>query len=107
MPITDTLFDDFIHVRPRLTILVRLARGGWVEFTQVRQSVGCSDSALSKQVSALQEAGYTEVCKMTERRRRRTWIRLTEQGRSALLRHLDALERLAAQVRGPVSHRRP
>ncbi|MFD0773292.1 transcriptional regulator [Streptomonospora algeriensis] len=105
MPITDTLFDDFIHVRPRLAILVRLARAGWVEFTQVRQSVGCSESALSKQVSALQAAGYTEVCKMTERRRRRTWIRLTEEGSTALTRHLDALECLAAQVRGPAPRR--
>ncbi|GAA1756012.1 MULTISPECIES: transcriptional regulator [Streptomonospora] len=101
MPITETLFDDFIHVRPRLAILVRLARAGWVEFTQVRESVGCSESALSKQVTALKDAGYTEVRKMTERHRRRTWIRLTDEGSAALARHLDALERLCAHVRGP------
>ncbi|QBI56659.1 transcriptional regulator [Streptomonospora litoralis] len=101
MPANDTLFDDFIHVRPRLAILVRLARAGWVEFTQVRESVGCSESALSKQVSALQAAGYAEVCKMTRRHRRRTWIRLTREGSAALMRHVDALELLTAQVRGP------
>ncbi|MUL41281.1 transcriptional regulator [Streptomonospora sp. PA3] len=105
MPVTDSLFDDFIHVRPRLAILARLARAGWVEFTQLRESVGCSDSALSKQVSALQSAGYAEVRKMTERHRRRTWIRLTDEGSAALMRHLDALERLAAQARGAVPRR--
>ncbi|KUL36818.1 MarR family transcriptional regulator [Streptomyces sp. NRRL F-4489] len=95
----DPDFDEFLHVPARLSIVALLAPADWVEFGFVRDSVGTSDSALSKQLSALAEAGYVEVRKTRNRIGRTTHIRLTGQGRQAFRRHATALERIVAAAR--------
>ncbi|GHD17129.1 winged helix-turn-helix domain-containing protein [Nocardiopsis kunsanensis] len=93
-------FNDFIHTRPRLSIFSLLAPAEWVEFSFVRDHAGLSDSALSKHISAMETAGYAEVRKGTEAKRRRTWVRLTDRGRASLDSHLGALEQIIAESRG-------
>ncbi|MFI6909840.1 winged helix-turn-helix domain-containing protein [Nonomuraea sp. NPDC050394] len=92
----DPEFDDFLHVPARLSVLALLAPAEWVDFAFLRDTVGTSDSALSKQVSALAGAGYVEVHKGQESRARRTHVRLTPQGRQAFQRHAAALQRIVA-----------
>lgn len=79
----------------RLSIASLLAATRWAEFGYVRDSVGLSDSALSKQVSALDRLGYAEVEKGYVGKRPRTWLHLSETGRTALTRHIAALQRIA------------
>ncbi|GAA2793490.1 transcriptional regulator [Saccharopolyspora taberi] len=79
----------------RLSIVSLLAATRWAEFSYVRDSVGLSDSALSKQVSALDRLGYVEVEKGYVGKRPRTWLNLSETGRAALTRHIAALQRIA------------
>jgi len=50
-------FDELIHAPNRLSIVALLAASQWAEFTFVRDSLGMSDSALSKQISA-RRRGY-------------------------------------------------
>ncbi|GAB3984775.1 hypothetical protein GCM10029978_095430 [Actinoallomurus acanthiterrae] len=50
-------FDEFIHVPARLSIVALLAPAEWVEFRFLREKIGTSDSALSKQITALENAG--------------------------------------------------
>jgi DNA-binding PadR family transcriptional regulator len=69
-----------------------------VEFAALRDSVGVSDSVLSKQSRLLEDAGYVEVRKGSVGRRPRTWFRLTPDGREALQAHVAWL-RQAARVR--------
>lgn len=97
----DPAFDEFLHVPARLSIVALLAPADWVDFGFLRDTVGTSDSALSKQVSALAEAGYVEVRKDQEKRARRTFVRLTSEGRAAFERHAAALERIVALARVP------
>ncbi|RJL27121.1 transcriptional regulator [Bailinhaonella thermotolerans] len=92
----DALFDEFLHVPARLSVVALLAPADWVEFGFLRDTIGTSDSALSKQVTALCGAGYTEVRKDQDRRARRTFVRLTPDGRRAFRRHAAALERIVA-----------
>ncbi|MCS0635310.1 transcriptional regulator [Streptomyces sp. LP05-1] len=61
------------------------------EFAFVRDLVEISDSVLSKQLAALEEAGWLEVRKVRAGRRVRTWVSLTGEGREAYARHLAAL----------------
>ncbi|GAA4865447.1 transcriptional regulator [Saccharopolyspora cebuensis] len=82
----------------RLSIVSLLAATRWAEFGYVRDSVGLSDSALSKQVSALDRLGYAEVEKGYVGKRPRTWLNLSETGRAALTRHIAALQRIAANA---------
>ncbi|GGU93377.1 hypothetical protein GCM10010182_06140 [Actinomadura cremea] len=92
-------FDEFLHVPARLSILALLAPADWVDFAFVRDGVGTSDSALSKQITALANAGYVTVRKGRDGAVRRTHIRLTPEGREAFARHAAALERIVAAAR--------
>ncbi|MEV6571749.1 transcriptional regulator [Streptomyces sp. NPDC051577] len=79
----------------RLSVMAALAAVDKAEFGFVRDLVEVSDSALSKQVAALEEAGLVAVAKGRVARRPRTWLSLTAQGRTVYRRHLDALRAIA------------
>ncbi|MER6825467.1 transcriptional regulator [Streptosporangium sp. NPDC000563] len=95
----DPQFDEFLHVPARLSIVAVLAPADWVDFGFLRDAIGTSDSALSKQLSALADAGYVIVRKSQDKRARRTYAQLTPQGREAFVRHAAALERIVALAR--------
>ena len=64
------------------------------KFAAVRGAVEISDSTLSEQASALEQAGYVKVTKGHVGKRPRPWLSLTQSGREAFTRHLDALRRI-------------
>lgn len=80
-------FNELLHFPVRLSIVSLLAPAVHVEFSYLREATGLSDSALSKQLTSLQEAGYVEV----RRTGRRATARLTGAGRRALNEHAHAL----------------
>lgn len=82
--------DPTIHAPVRLSIVAALASVDEAEFAVVRDAVEVSDSALSKQVATLEEAGYVKVRKGYVGKRPRTWLQLTRAGRSGYERHLTA-----------------
>lgn len=82
----------------RLSIVSVLAATRWAEFGYVREAVKLSDSALSKQVSALEKLSYVEAEKGYVGKRPRTWLNLTQAGREALSGHITALQRIAADA---------
>ncbi|MFF9864687.1 winged helix-turn-helix domain-containing protein [Streptomyces sp. NPDC013953] len=83
----------------RLSIVAALAPVEKAEFAYVRDLVELTDSALSKQVSRLEEAGWVAVEKGQVGRRPRTWLRLTGEGLAAYRRHLAALAAIAGPLR--------
>jgi DNA-binding transcriptional ArsR family regulator len=84
-------FDELIHPATRLSVVALLAATEWADFGFVRDSLSLSDSALSKQLHTLEEAGYLELRKEGGGRKRRTKVRLTERGRGAFEGHVAAL----------------
>lgn len=91
--------DAFLHTPARLSVLSLLAPAEWVRFSYLRESIGTSDSALSKQLSALEEAGYLETRKERGTGRGNS-VRLSKTGRTAFDAYLLALEQLVARSRG-------
>ncbi len=89
-------FDELIHAPTRLSIVALLAASQWADFTFMRDSLGMSDSALSKQISILEEAGYVTVRKTGAGRNRRTHIGLSSRGRRAFADHAAALQQIIA-----------
>ncbi|AXH34809.1 transcriptional regulator [Humibacter sp. BT305] len=83
--------DAVLTAPIRLSIVAALSRVDEMEFAALRDLIELSDSALSKQVSALEDAGYVEVRKGYVGKRPRTWLRVSPDGRAALRRHLAAL----------------
>jgi DNA-binding MarR family transcriptional regulator len=84
-------FDELIHPSTRLSIVSLLAAADWVDFAFLRDRLGLSDSALSKQLSTLEEAGYIRIERPVSDRRRRVRARLTSTGRAAFDGHVAAL----------------
>ena len=84
-------FDELIHQSTRLSIIALLAAVDWADFSFVRDELGLSDSALSKQLSTLEEAGYVAIERPLSDRRRRVQARLTPTGRKAFEGHVAAL----------------
>ncbi len=94
--------DPIIHPLPRLSICALLAAGPqWVDFAAVREATGLSDSAVSKNSRALEDAGYLEIRKGGVGRRPRTWFRLTPVGQRNYLSHVQALRVLVTQPPAP------
>jgi len=83
--------DTVLHPPVRLSLAALLDRAAELEFAAVRDTLEISDSTLSKQVSALEAAGYLRVRKGYIGKRPRTWLSLTAAGRAAYTTHTTAL----------------
>jgi DNA-binding MarR family transcriptional regulator len=94
-------FDELIHPATRLSIVALLAAADWADFAFVRDELGLSDSALSKQLSTLEEAGYLAIQRPVSERRRRVRARLTPLGRERFAGHVAALRGIIATSPGP------
>jgi DNA-binding MarR family transcriptional regulator len=68
-----------------------LGASDWAEFRFIRESLGMSDSALSKQLTLLEDAGYVQIRKAFVGKRPRTWARLSRAGRAAFEGHVQKL----------------
>jgi DNA-binding transcriptional ArsR family regulator len=95
--VTTPRFDDLIHAPTRLAIVSLLAASEAADFKFIRDSAGLSDSALSKQLSTLEEAGYVQIRKGFVGKRPRTSAKLTAAGRVAFERHVAALQEIVSR----------
>lgn len=84
-----------IHPIPRLRICALLDPVTEEEFATLRDLLQTTDSALSKQLSALADAGYVAQRRATRGGKSRVWVHLTPSGRRAFHDHLAALKALA------------
>jgi DNA-binding MarR family transcriptional regulator len=90
------IFDEVIHAPNRLQICAMLAPVDALDFATVREALAVTDSVLSKHVRVLVDACYVRTSKTPHASRTRTWLSLTDIGRSALAGHLAELRRIAA-----------
>jgi DNA-binding MarR family transcriptional regulator len=95
---TAARFDELIHPSTRLSLVTLLAAADWAEFAFLRDQLKLSDSALSKQLSTLEEAGYVHIDRPLRDRRRRVRARLTGAGMAAFRGHVAALREIVESV---------
>lgn len=86
-----TSLDPVIHAPKRLTAMAILANASSCDFAFLRERLEISDSDLSKQMSALADAGYVKVTKSGHGRGSVTTYRITAAGRKAYAAHRAAL----------------
>lgn len=91
-------FDELIHPSTRLAIVSLLASADWIDFAFVRDRLELSDSALSKQFTTLENAGYIVVERPVSDSRRRVRVHLTDEGRAAFEGHVAALRAVLASA---------
>ncbi|MEU6408540.1 transcriptional regulator [Microbispora sp. NPDC046933] len=86
--------DEIIHAPVRLSIVAALAAADKADFRFLRDTIEVSDSLLSKHILTLEEAGYVRVEKTFVGKRARTWLSLTDRGRTAFDTYMDVLRRI-------------
>ncbi len=86
--------DTLIHQPARLSIMAALAAAQEVEFATLREAISISDSLLSRYVGMLEDAKYVQVRKGYVAKRPRTWLSLTDSGRSAFKQHIEMLNKI-------------
>jgi DNA-binding MarR family transcriptional regulator len=91
--------DELVHQRHRLGILTIADEAERVEFTYLRETLGLTGGNLSRHLAVLEEAGLVTVEKGYQGRWPKTWISISERGRSALTAELDALHKLVQRRR--------
>lgn len=80
--------------RVRLGIMSVLMVNDWVEFNELKSLLEITDGNLASHSSALEKIKFIEIKKEFVGKKTKTSYRVTQQGRSAFVQHLDALEKL-------------
>ncbi len=83
--------DPLIHAPKRLRIMAILSAAEQVEFAYLRDRLALTPPDVSKQMKALQDAGYVRVNKSGRGPGSRTWYRISRTGRRAYNAHVAAL----------------
>ena len=86
--------DPVIHVPKRLAAMAILANAPSASFRFLRDHLRISESDLSKQMSALETAGYVQCTKDGHGRGGSTTYRMTAAGERAYAAHCAALRAL-------------
>lgn len=96
-------FSELIHAPTRLSLMSLMSATRWIEFGRLRQSLQLTDSALSKQITTLEHAGFIMVHRNGIGRGKRMHLRLTPEGVAAFEAHVGALRAIVdrAPEEGP------
>jgi len=88
--------DEVIHGRVRLGIMAYLSGVDSADFSELKARLQTTDGNLSVHLRKLEEAGFVAVSKSFQGRKPLTRAAMTEAGRDAFLRYLDAMSALVA-----------
>lgn len=86
--------DEIIHGRLRLGVMAYLSTAQTADFNALKTRLQATDGNLSVHLRKLEDAGYVAIDKSFVGKKPLTTITLTEAGRAAFIRYLDAMARL-------------
>lgn len=84
--------DALIHSPVRFSLLAALTNLEDADFRYLADLLEVSDSTLSQNLTTLETASLVTVRKEPVGRRTRTWVAITDAGRTAFARHLSTLQ---------------
>ena len=84
--------DPVIHAPKRLAAMAVLASSSDTDFGFLRDHLQISDSDLSKQMGALEAAGYVSIAKHGRGRGSATTYKITKSGAAAYAKHIKVLQ---------------
>lgn len=83
--------DPLLHSQLRLAVVSILMNVEEADFVYIRQTTRATAGNLSVQLEKLAEAGYVSVVKGYKGKRPQTLCRITDAGREAFIKYVDAL----------------
>lgn len=91
--------DKMLEHRLRLQIVSVLAANESFDFNALKELLATTDGNLATHLKALEREKYISVSKSFVDRKPNTRYKITERGRNAFRKHLDAMEELIKQQR--------
>jgi DNA-binding MarR family transcriptional regulator len=89
--------DKTLEHRIRLQIMSVLAANDGFEFSALKEMLGVTDGNLASNIKALEREKYVTVTKSFIDRKPNTKYKITDRGRTAFRKHIDALEAVIKQ----------
>jgi DNA-binding MarR family transcriptional regulator len=89
--------DKVLEHRLRLQIMSVLVTNDTFDFSALKEVLGVTDGNLASHIKALEKEKYVSVMKTFIDRKPNTKYKITERGKSAFKKHLDALEAVVKQ----------
>lgn len=89
--------DKVMEHRVRLQIVSVLVANESYDFNALKELLDVTDGNLATHLKALEREKYISISKSFVERKPNTRYKVTERGRSAFKKHLDALEELIKQ----------
>ena len=86
--------DRLVHEPARMGILTVLQRVRSVEFLFLQNVLGLTKGNLSSHLTKLENGGLVAITKTFVKKKPQTSVEITPQGREAIARHWDQLEKL-------------
>jgi DNA-binding MarR family transcriptional regulator len=90
-------FDKAFENRLRLQIMSVLLANESYDFSSLKELLKVTDGNLSSHLKSLEKADYINICKSFVERKPNTQYSVTQKGRNAFKKHLEALENLIRQ----------
>jgi DNA-binding MarR family transcriptional regulator len=91
--------DKMLEHRLRLQIMSVLVTNDVFDFNALKEVLGVTDGNLASHIKALEKEKYISVTKTFVDRKPNTKYKITERGRTAFRKHLDALEAVVKQTK--------
>lgn len=89
--------DKVLEHRVRLQIMSVLVTEEALDFSGLKEILNVTDGNLASHIKALEKEKYVSVNKTFIDRKPNTRYKITEKGRNAFRKHLDALEQVIRQ----------
>lgn len=89
--------DRILEHRVRLQIMSVLIANELFDFNSLKEMLAVTDGNLASHIKALEKEKYISVSKTFVDRKPNTRYKITERGRTAFKKHLDALEAVVKQ----------
>lgn len=89
--------DKILEHRLRLQIMSVLITNNMYDFNSLKDMLDVTDGNLASHIKALEKEKYISVSKSFIDRKPNTKYKITERGRTAFRKHLDALEAVVKQ----------
>lgn len=93
MDVESLLFNKY-----RLAIMTLIAKYGEMTYKGLKAAISITDGNLASHLRKLEEAGLIEVEKTFEGRKPKTIYRLTPQGKKALEKFVDELQKILKNI---------
>jgi DNA-binding transcriptional ArsR family regulator len=91
--------DKILEHRTRLAITVLLSRHEEISFRRFKELLKESDGNLGAQLKKLEDNDYVIARKEFVDRKPVTWYLLSKTGKAALKKHIEALEKMFADLK--------